>query len=330
LVNAALQINLSSYVVCEFSCFAEDEAIAQLIGGSGTAPPPPPTDRELLDRGMGFPVQRLGGSTGDLTVSSHSPVVSPPTSPPTSPSASPERVQHRHTVWVPAVAPPAIVAQELGQHMQALRSSAASTPQRNEPGYTPPTPPSEVMVAVALRKAAEGRKLGSSQVSAAAAAAVAASAELQQQQQQHQRHTQSQQHAGFTSSSQRPKGLPPLSGAGGNGGGSHPFAAGRSLLNGDSEEEAAYGEFDQLAPVPGGSGIPGLVSPAVAPGTRKSHHQRMHSSGSVGSLSSAASGGVSSAPPASLPNGYSIGAQLPRGATWRYVDVLGNATAKQN
>ena len=118
-------------------------------------PPPPPTDQELSARGLGFPVRRTEsfdayGSTDNLA--------SP---------ASPPRPQPRH---ISSVTPPAIVAGELGMHMEALLQRA--TPQRQCGGsgssnrasggsgaeYVPPTPPNEILVAVAINKAAEMRK----------------------------------------------------------------------------------------------------------------------------------------------------------------------------
>lgn len=91
------------------------------------APGGPPTDRELSERGLGFP-----------------PRLSPPPPIPSSPVAI-------RAPPIKTMTPPALVAREIGEHMAR---SAASTPQRE----LPPTPPSEVVVAVALSKAEQQRQ----------------------------------------------------------------------------------------------------------------------------------------------------------------------------
>lgn len=165
--------------------------------------------------------------------------------------------------------PPAIVAREIDRQVEALRSSAASTPSRGgdsgSPRYVPPTPPSEVMVAVALSRAEQQR----------------------QQQQQ---------------AAARP-------------------APSLSLMD-DTDDTA-----DPYAP-----SMPHRLRPA-------SHTHP------AGALRFHAPQGGYLVPPEALPpnaedspsptpeepvspptsgNGYSLGNALPKGVTWRYVDVLSN------
>ena len=217
----------------------DTDATPALVGQSGG----PPTDQELLDRGLGFPVSR---SATQLS--------SPPSA-----GSDLGALAYRPPPIHP-VAPPSLVARDLGRQMQALRSSSAqSTPSRDgSVGRAPPTPPSEVMVAVALNK-------------------------VEQQRQQSLLRAQHQR----------------------------PVAA-LSLM----EERDATSPRTVPSPLQLNRGVSDasgrFMNPAVEP-----RAESPHSLSPVGSPTGATS------PPTSG-NSYSLGAALPRGVTWRYVDVLNN------
>eukprot|EP01032_Pedospumella_encystans_P012036 gene12036-13953_t len=226
-----------------------EESSDSLVGLSSA----PPTDRELSERGLGFP------PTG------HSPPPLPPAAPfiPTSP---PHHLQPRSGIKI--MTPPALVAREIGEH---IARSASSTPQRD----LPPTPPSEVVVAVALNKA-EQMRLHAQQTQRRAPPA--ASRSMMEDDGPSpplplQLHGHGHTHAHI---SQSHSGMDAFSGP----------SAGSLLHSGDD------------------SSLRGLEQWCV---------------------SSSAAAATTTSPPSSA-NGYSLGASLPRGVQWRYVDVLNEQT----
>ena len=209
----------------------------------------PPTDRELSERGLGFPP------------SGHSPPPLPPAAPfiPTSP---PHHPQPRSGIKI--MTPPALVAREIGEH---IARSASSTPQRD----LPPTPPSEVMVAVALNKAEQMRL-----------------------------HAQ-----------QTLRRAPP--------------AASRSMMEDDGPSPPlplqlhghghAHSQSNQSH-----SGIEAFSGPSAGSLLHSGDDSSVRGSEQM-SVTSTAAAAATTSPPTSG-NGYSLGASLPRGVQWRYVDVL--------
>lgn len=203
--------------------------------------------------------------------------------------------------------PPALVAREIDQHIR----STASTPQRQ----TPPTPPSEVMIAVAISKAEQQRHMKPT------AGAHVAGPPMHPV-------------AGISMMDERPLGsraaaplpLPVKTNAKGQGALTFVNPTESLLHSGDGPDTPLL----QQSPA---TSIVGRKSADGKTGILKGSSNSLHSN-SAGSISvPGGSAGVSgattgnegslSSPPTSG-NGYSIGASLPRGVTWRYVDVLNN------
>eukprot|EP01032_Pedospumella_encystans_P010387 gene10387-12146_t len=228
----------------------EREGSSDSLVGLSSAPP---TDRELSERGLGFPP------------SGHSPPPLPPAAPfiPTSP---PHHLQPRSGIKI--MTPPALVAREIGEH---IARSASSTPQRD----LPPTPPSEVVVAVALNKAEQMRL--------------------------HAQQTQRRAPPAASRSMMEDDGpSPPL-----------PLQ-----LHGHGHTHAHSGQSH--------SGIDAFSGPSAGSLLYSGDDSSLKRSEPMGATSAAAAGTTTSPPTSG--NGYSLGASLPRGVQWRYVDVLNNQT----
>ena len=168
--------------------------------------------------------------------------------------------------------PPALVAREIGEH---IARSASSTPQRD----LPPTPPSEVMVAVALNKAEQMR--------------------LQAQQTQRR--------------------APPV--------------ASRSMMEDDGPSPPLplqlHGHGHTLAHSQSHqshSGIEAFSGPSAGSLLHSGDDSSLKGSEQLSVTSTAAAAAATTTSPPTSGNGYSLGASLPRGVQWRYVDVLNKQT----
>jgi len=194
--------------------------------------------------------------------------------------------------------PPALVARELGAH---IARSAASTPARDARDV-PPTPPSEVMVAVAVSKAEQQRLL----------------------QLQHQQYVQ--------------KHAPPAAGMSLMDDGPSPRArspppAPLSLqLHAAQTSTSAHHTAQQLQSVEraafgnlSGSLLHSTDDHSVGhANTAYTATNNNTTNNTTNNTNNAASGSVGSPPTSG--NGYSLGASLPAGVQWRYVDVLNKQT----
>lgn len=276
-----------------FFSLAESTSLSGLAGG-------PPTDQELSERGLGFPVHRPPSIPAEMS---------------SEPSSPPRSHNNHHSPAVTAIktmSPPALVAREIDEHIR----STASTPQRRE-GYVPPSPPNEVIIAVAISKA--------------------------EQQRQHVKQAAHQQQQGPPTagismmderlppsrpSSQPP--LPPVLPAGVKGALTFVNPS-ESLLHPADGQDATV--MSDTSPATSIKGRKGLHAPSGG-GILKNSHTAVGAGTVSGSgagnpsvtagTTGAGAGSSSICSPPTSGNGYSLGASLPRGVTWRYVDVLSN------
>lgn len=244
--------------------YSGEESSDSLVGLTSA----PPTDRELSERGLGFP------STG----TGHSPPPLPPFVP-----TSPPHVQYPRS-GIKIMTPPALVAREIGEH---IARSASSTPQRD----LPPTPPSEVMVAVALNKAEQMRL------------------HAQQTQQQDQRRAPPP--VGRSMMDEDGPSPPPL-----------PLQLhGHSHSHSHGHIGQSLGGMDAFSGPSAGS----LLHSGDDRSVGGSEQQGATSSSAAAAAAIGVGVGTTTSPPTSG-NGYSLGTSLPRGVQWRYVDVLNKQT----